>query len=98
MTPGQNSGRRNGMSSSTVKTAISLDGGLFREAQGLARRMKVSRSRLFATAMEEFIERRRNRELLDAMNAACEAGEKPSEEKLRQSLRVQHRRLVQGQW
>ena len=36
------------MRSPTVKTAISLDGGLFRQAQRLARRMKVSRSRLFA--------------------------------------------------
>ena len=86
------------MSSSTVKTAISLDGGLFRQAQGLARRMRVSRSRLFATAMEEFLERRRNLELLQAMNAACEAAEESDEDQLRRSLRRQHRRLVQGQW
>jgi metal-responsive CopG/Arc/MetJ family transcriptional regulator len=86
------------MSSSSVKTAISLDGGLFRKAQGLARRMKVSRSRLFATAMEEFIERRRNLELLQAMNAACETEEQPNEEKLRRSRGHQHRRLVEGQW
>ena len=86
------------MSSSTVKTAISLDGDLFRQAQSLARRMKVSRSRLFATAMEEFIERRRNQDLLQAINAACQTGEDPSEEKLRRSLLRQHRRLVQGQW
>lgn len=86
------------MSSPTVKTAISLDGGLFRQAQGLARRLKVSRSRLFATAMAEFIERGRNRELFQAMNAACQAGDELDEEKLRRSLRRQHRRLVQGQW
>jgi len=48
----------------TIKTAISLEDALFRQAEGLARRMKVSRSRLFATALEEFIERRRNQELL----------------------------------
>ena len=86
------------MSSSTVKTAISLDGGLFRQAQGLARRLKVSRSRLFATAMEEYIERRRNVELLQAMNAACEVPEDPDEQKLRRLQRRQYRRLVQGQW
>jgi predicted transcriptional regulator len=78
--------------------AISVDGGLFRQAQSLARRMKVSRSRLFATAMEEFIERRRNLDLLQAINAACQTGEEPSEEELRRSLLRQHRRLVQGQW
>jgi metal-responsive CopG/Arc/MetJ family transcriptional regulator len=86
------------MASSTVKTAISLEGGLFREAQGLARRMKVSRSRLFATAVAEFIERRRNQELLRAINAAYAAGADPDEERLRRSVRRQHRRLVQGQW
>ena len=86
------------MSPPTVKTAISLDGGLFRQAQGLARRMRVSRSRLFATAMEEFIERRRNLELLQAMNTACETGAEPDEEKLRRARGHQHRRLVQGQW
>ena len=86
------------MRSPTVKTAISLDGGLFRQAQRLARRMKVSRSRLFATAMEELIERRRNLDLLRAENTACRTAEEPNEEKLRRSLLRQHRRLVQGQW
>lgn len=86
------------MKPTTVKTAISLEGGLFREAQDLAQRMKVSRSRLFATAMEEFIERWRNRELLRAINAAYEGGADPAEQRLRGSMRRQHRRLVQGQW
>ncbi len=82
---------------SSVKTAISLDGGLFRQAQGLARRMKVSRSRLFAAAMEEFIERRRNQELLRAIDAVYEGRAHRDEEKLRRALGRHHRRLVQGQ-
>jgi metal-responsive CopG/Arc/MetJ family transcriptional regulator len=86
------------MSTSTVKTAISLDGRLFRRAEGLARRLKVSRSRLFARAMEEFIERRTNEELLRAINAACEAPGDPGEEKLGRAHRRQHRRLVRGEW
>ena len=86
------------MGSTTVKTAISLEGDLFHEAEGLARRMKMSRSRLFATAMAEFIERRRNQELLRAINAAYAAGAGPDEARLRRSMRRQQRRLVQGQW
>jgi metal-responsive CopG/Arc/MetJ family transcriptional regulator len=86
------------MSSSTVKTAISLDGDLFREAQGVARRMKVSRSRLFAAAMEEFLERRRNQELLRAINAAYERREDPEEETLLRSQRRHQRKTLQGQW
>jgi len=83
---------------STVKTAISLEGELFRQAQGLARRMKVSRSRLFAAAMAEFIERRRNQQLLEAANAAYAGDADPAETRLRRSMRRQHRRIVQGQW
>ena len=83
---------------STVKTAISLEGELFRQAQGLARRMKVSRSRLFAAAMAEFIERRRNRQLFEAANAAYAGEPDPAETRLRRSMRRHHRRIVQGQW
>ena len=86
------------MASSTVKTAISLDGDLFREAQGLARRLRVSRSRLFATAMEEFLERRRNRELLRAINAAHETDEDATEARLRRVRQARHRKAVQGEW
>ena len=57
-----------------MKTAISLDGDLFREARAWPAGMKVSRSRLFAAAMEEFLERRRNQDLLRAINAAYERG------------------------
>jgi predicted transcriptional regulator len=82
----------------TVKTAISLEDDLFRRAEGLARRLRVSRSRLFATALEEFIERRRSRELLDAINAAYQEGQDPAERRLLRSVRHQHRRRLHGQW
>ena len=74
------------------------DGAAAGEAEGLARRMKVSRSRLFAVAMAEFLERRRNREILDAINAAHARGPEPHETKLRTAMRAQHRRLLQGEW
>jgi metal-responsive CopG/Arc/MetJ family transcriptional regulator len=86
------------MSSSTVKTAISLEGDLLREAQALARRMNVSRSRLFATAMEEFLERRRNRELLRAINAAHGRVEEPAEARLRGARQRHHREALRGEW
>lgn len=60
--------------------------------------MKVSRSRLFATALREFIERRRNRELLRAIDAAYGGATDQGEGRLRQALQGRHRRLVQGQW
>jgi metal-responsive CopG/Arc/MetJ family transcriptional regulator len=82
----------------TIKTAISLEDALFRQAEGLARKMKVSRSRLFATALEEFIEHRRNQELLQAINAAYEKAPDPAEKRLQRAMRRHHRRRVQGQW
>jgi metal-responsive CopG/Arc/MetJ family transcriptional regulator len=82
----------------TVKTAISLEDALFRQAEGLARRMKVSRSRLFAAALEEFIERRRNQELLRAINAAYADAPDSSERKLQRAMLRQHRRRIQEQW
>lgn len=88
------------MSASTVKTAISIEGSLLREAQTVARRMKVSRSRLIATATKEYIERLRNQELLRAIDAAHadDAGPEEEEKRLRRSMQRQHRRLVKGQW
>lgn len=86
------------MSSATVKTAISLDGDLLREAQGMARRLRVSRSRLFATAMEEYLERRRNRALLRAINAAHGGTDVAAEARLRRVRQARHRKAVQGEW
>ena len=86
------------MSSATVKTAISLDGDLLREAQGMARRLRVSRSRLFATAMEEYLERRKNRELLRAINAAHEGSHVAEDARLRRVRQARHRKAVQGEW
>ncbi|GGA21237.1 hypothetical protein [Okeania sp. KiyG1] len=56
----------------TVKTAISLQEYLFEQAETLAAEMKISRSRLIAIALEEFIRRHQNRLLLEKINAAYE--------------------------
>ncbi len=82
----------------TVKTAISLHKSLFEQAENLARKMKVSRSRLLVLALEDYIKRQENRELLAQINAAY-AGEPDAEEQaLRRKQRRQHRRIVEGEW
>ena len=82
----------------SIKTAISIDKSLFAQANALARKLKVSRSRLFVLALEDFIQEQQNRELLEKINAvfADEPGE--SEKVLRRKSRKSHRRLVEGQW
>ena len=53
-----------------VKTAISLDESLFREAEDWAGKLGVSRSRLFAQAVAEYVRRHENEELVRRLNEA----------------------------
>lgn len=82
----------------TVKTAISIDKSLFRQANALATKMKVSRSRLFVIALEDYMRQLESREILEKINAVY-SGEPDEEEKeLKRRIRKSHRRLVEGQW
>jgi metal-responsive CopG/Arc/MetJ family transcriptional regulator len=81
-----------------VKTAISIQESLFAQAESLARRMKVSRSRLFVLALEDYIKRQQNRELLAQINAAHAEEPDAPEQTLRSKLRLHHRRIVEGEW
>jgi len=82
----------------SVKTAISIQKPLFEQAEDLARRMQVSRSRLFALALEDYIRRQQNRELLAQINAAYADGPDLAEQTLRRKSRRTHRRIVEGEW
>ena len=57
-----------------VKTAISLDESLFREVEDLAGKLGVSRRQLFARAVEEYVRRHENEELLRRLNEAYAGG------------------------
>lgn len=81
-----------------VKTAISLQKPLFEQAENLARSLKVSRSRLFVLALEEFIQRQQNQELLRRINAAYADAPDPTDKALRRKTRRHHRRIVEGTW
>jgi metal-responsive CopG/Arc/MetJ family transcriptional regulator len=61
---------KGGITVANVKTAISLDETLFHQVEAAAQELHVSRSRLFVMAVEEFLRRRRNQLLLDAINTA----------------------------
>ena len=81
-----------------VKTATSLPKPLFEQAEALAGELKVSRSRLFALALEEFIRRHQNQQLLDQINAAYEDTPDGEEQALLKGMRRQHRRITEGEW
>ena len=82
----------------SVKTAISLQKSLLDQVDQLAQRLDISRSHLFALAAEEFIQRCRNQELLEAINAAYDDSSDLEELIVPQEMRRKHRELVEGQW
>ena len=53
-----------------IKTAISLDESLFKEAEAWATKLGISRSELFSRAVAEYTRRRENEDLLQKLNAA----------------------------
>ena len=81
-----------------IKTAISIDKNLFDQAEKIARTMKVSRSKLFVIALQDFIEHQKNKELLAQINAAYADEPDATEQALRNKARRQHRRIVEGEW
>jgi metal-responsive CopG/Arc/MetJ family transcriptional regulator len=81
-----------------IKTAISMEKDLFDQAEEMARTLKVSRSKLFVLALQDFIEHQKNKDLLAQINASCADAPDASEAAIRKSAGRQHRRLVEGEW
>lgn len=80
---------------SRTKTAVSIDEGLFREAEALAGKMGISRSELFSRAVEEFVRERENREILERLNEAHAGGLDEEEQKHLEHAMIQHGRLLE---
>ena len=51
-----------------MKTAISLDTNLLKEADQTARALGLSRSRLFSIALENYLRQRRQEQILERLN------------------------------
>jgi metal-responsive CopG/Arc/MetJ family transcriptional regulator len=54
----------------SVKTAVSIPRPLFDEVEALAGKLGVSRSRLYARALEDYVEHHENERLLEKINSA----------------------------
>ncbi len=81
-----------------IKTAISIEKDLFDQAVNIARTMKVSRSKLFVIALQDYIEHQKNKEMLAKINAAYSDEPDATEQTLRRKSRQQHRRIVEEKW
>jgi len=51
-----------------MKTAISVPDDLFRRAEATARRLRISRSELYAKAMAEFLMRQQGKAITERLN------------------------------
>jgi metal-responsive CopG/Arc/MetJ family transcriptional regulator len=81
-----------------IKTAISLQETLFEQVEALAHELNVSRSRLLALALEDFIRRYQNQKLLEQINSAYDDAPDPGEQIRLRQMRRQQRRIVEGEW
>ena len=81
-----------------IKTAISIQQSLFEQVEALARELHISRSRLFAIAVEDFMQRYENQRLLERINDAYADTTTPDEQALLRRMRRQQRQMVEGEW
>mgnify|MGYP000139881890 CR=1 FL=1 len=68
------------------------------EAEALAREKEVSRSRLYAIALEEYLRRHESRAMLRELNAVYQAEPEANERALAEGMARQQRRIVEGEW
>jgi hypothetical protein len=84
--------------SSTMKTAISIDDGLLQEADETARLMGLSRSRLFALAVGDFLQRQRREQMLHRLNEVYAPGAEPEDKPLLEGIKTKTRRALKDRW
>jgi predicted transcriptional regulator len=51
-----------------MKTVVSMPDDLFRRAEATARRLRISRSQLYARAIQEFVNRQRGNAITERLN------------------------------
>ena len=81
-----------------MKTAISIDDGLLQEVDETARLMGLSRSRLFALAVSDFLQRQRLEQMLVRLNEVYAGGMEPAEQPLLKGIKAKVRRAVKERW
>jgi metal-responsive CopG/Arc/MetJ family transcriptional regulator len=82
----------------TVKTAISVDETLFNQVDELARELGLPRSQVFAMAAQQFVEQRRNRKMIDALNEVYGDTPDRDDDALLDAMRQHQRDLLENAW
>lgn len=79
-----------------VKTAISLQKSLFEQVEALAHEKRVSRSRLFVMAVEDYLRREQNRRLAEQLTAVYGEPD-PEQEAFQRKMKRYHRRVIEAE-
>ena len=80
----------------SIKTAISIEKPIFEQMNVLPKDLNISRSRLFALAAQEFMQRHKNIKLLQSLNEAYD--DLPESEPIVSKMRPRHFKMVKDQW
>jgi metal-responsive CopG/Arc/MetJ family transcriptional regulator len=78
-----------------MKVAVSIPDELFESSETLSKRLHLSRSRLYATALAEFLAKHRGRKITERLNALYAAEESRLPPAVR---RLQHRSIARESW
>ena len=79
-----------------MKTAIYLPDELFEKVDHLAEELNVSRSRFFAEAILDYIEKLKNEEIFKALNRIYSEGETKEEITVREQSKKRYARRVKA--
>jgi predicted DNA-binding protein len=81
-----------------MKTAISIPDEVFARAEKLARRLRKSRSQLYSEAVAEYVSRRADNEITEALNRMCDDPEAADPELDAFVAEASRRVLEQSEW
>jgi len=77
-----------------IKTAISIDEELYEEVKELSSRLNMSKSRIFSQAVEYFIDKKNNLELLKKLNELYSAELNNTDSEYLQAAKKSYSRIV----
>ncbi len=78
-----------------MKIALSIPDDVFESAESLGKRLGVSRSRLYATALAEFVAKHRGRKTTERLNSVYSTEDSGVDATTR---RLQHRSIDRESW
>jgi hypothetical protein len=81
-----------------MKTAISIDDELLREADKTAQLMGLSRSGLFTLAVGEFLQQKKREQILNQLNEVYANGPDLGEKRLLKGIEATFRRTLKDRW